>query len=119
MSQTRQTRPSSIVEPALRYLKLPVGLKLLVGQGADNTINQSVSKRDTARPPAFEITLEWLGLADASERRALAFPDQIIHAPQTVGRMALPIEIIFPRRIGENQSHSSINCRAAPLPASI
>lgn len=58
---------------------------------AADAIDDPVVCGDPARPPAGEVTAQWLGLADAGERIAADVMDQCINPAPDIAVAALPV----------------------------
>jgi len=69
---------------------------------------------DAARPVATEAVLQWLGLADSRERGALDFLDQWVDRAEHLLVRLLPVKIILPGMLGENELHSMSSLSRPP-----
>ena len=112
--RARQKTDRSVVLAALGDFELLRG----VGAGAADTVNKPIFQCDAAGPPAFEIAAQRFGLARPFKGRAHALFDQAIEPGQYVGVGSLPVEIIFPGVIGEDQPHRSMSVCSDAAPAS-
>jgi len=72
---------------------------------------------DASGPVARQAMFQGFGLANALERSALYLLDKDIDALEDFSVRALPIEIIFPGVLGENELHST-SSRSVPPPDS-
>ncbi len=72
---------------------------------------------DASGPVARQAMLQGLGLANALERGTLDLLDENIDTLEDFSVRALPIEIIFPGVLGENELHSN-SPRSVPPPDS-
>lgn len=59
---------------------------------------------------------QWLGLANAAERLSLGFANQLVDPIDHLFVLLLPIQIVFPCLVRENQLHLA-RFRSTPLPA--
>ncbi len=61
--------------------------------------------------------LQWFGLTDALEMGASGLSDERIDALEDPAVRALPLEVILPGSLGENELHS-LSARSVPPPDS-
>src|SRR5271165_7152052 len=80
-------------------------------------IHQTVFLGQPPRPPTAERAAQRLGLARPLKRRPRSFLDQRVETRQQFGIVALPIEVIFPRPLAEDEIHSISDC-VSPWPSS-
>lgn len=90
------------MEPALGDLQ-PV-----VRPFTRHPVHEPVLVGDAARPPALEVAVERLGLAGPLVGRAAAFPDQVIEPPEHLSVGVLPVEIVLPGGIREDDFHAGL-----------
>jgi len=72
---------------------------------------------DATGPVARQAMFQRFGLTDTLERSALNLFNERVDAVEDFSVSALPIEIIFPGVLGENELHSS-SLRSVPPPDS-
>src|SRR5262249_34038579 len=72
---------------------------------------------DAARPVAGERVFQGLGLAEAGERLALDVADEGVDPLEDLAIGLLPVEVVLPRALGENELHSA-SSRSRPPPRS-
>jgi len=82
-----------------------------------NLINNAMFLIDAPRPVARQAMFQRLGLTNTLERGTLDFFNENIDALEEFSVCALPIEIIFPSMLRENELHST-NSRSVPPPDS-
>jgi hypothetical protein len=85
--------------PALRHLQ-----RLLLA-APRHPVHHAMLLVDPARPPAWQIAAQRLGLARSLERVPAAFLDQAVRSVAQPGVMLLPMAIILPRRRPERHFH--------------
>ncbi len=102
-----QTKPLFlVVETQLRNLEL-VTL---------HPVNQPVLVGDAAGPKARQRMLQGFGFADTAERVSADFADQLVDALHHLLVVLMPVQVVLPGRVGENQPHGA-SSRSTPWPA--
>src|SRR5574338_605739 len=79
-------------------------------------INHAMLIGDAAGPEARQGMFQWFGLADAGEGFALDLAEEVVDALDHPLVLLLPVEVILPGRVGEDESHSA-SSRSTPWPA--
>src|SRR5260370_1549018 len=69
------------------------------------------------RPPAGQRPAQRLGLAGPGKRRACAFVDETVQTGEQLRVRRLPVEIVFPGALAEDEPHSA-TVRPIPPPCS-
>ena len=80
-------------------------------------VDQAMLVIDAAGPPAFELTAQGLWLSYAKEWCAQTFFDEGVDAKHQFWVRGLPMEVVLPCPVRENQFHS-ISALSVPPPAS-
>src|ERR1035437_4868584 len=62
----------------------------------DDFVDDAVFAVDPSRPPALKRMAQWLGFADAAERLAYDFLQQLVDALELLRIGRLPIQILLP-----------------------
>src|SRR5262249_55632308 len=78
-------------------------------------VYDSVLVVDAPRPGSRQIVSEWLGIADSLDRGTLNVPYQDIDALQYPAVRPLPVQVLLPGILGEDNLHS-IRSRTVPPP---
>jgi hypothetical protein len=100
------------MEPALS------DLKPLIAFAANDSVNEPVFERLASRPPAFQVTFQGFGFPSTLKWRTLTFLDEAVEAVKNAGVVSLPMQIILPSLIRENQVHGEVRLCSVPLPLS-
>jgi len=82
-----------------------------------NLVDETMFVVDAPRPVAGQAMLQRLRLSDALERRADDVSDQEIHSLEKLSVGFLPVEIILPGMLREDEIHST-SSRFSPPPDS-
>ena len=93
--------------PALSYEELIVF----------DPVDEAMLPVQPPRPPAGQRAFERFRLAGTIKWRTHAFVDEVVQAEEQLAVVLLPVKIISPSLLVEDDLHS-INCRSVPLPAS-
>lgn len=80
-------------------------------------IYQSVLFRDSARPVSVQCMAERLGFADSAVGASMDVLYQFVDAPQHLSIVCLPVHIVFPRLVREENLHVR-RARSLPFPES-
>ena len=80
-------------------------------------VDKAVFLRQPPRPPAGQLSAQRLGLAGPGERRPGALLDETIQSREQFGIIRLPIKIVLPGAVAENEPHSA-TARSVPPPRS-
>jgi len=81
---------------------------------AFDLVDQAVLVINTTRPISRQTVLERLGLTDTGERRTLNVPNEVVNSPEGFAIGPLPVEVILPSVLGEDQPHSRSSCSTPP-----
>ncbi len=92
--------------------------ELLGDACAADPVDETIFQSDPTGPPSLEFAAKGFWLARALERRSHAFFGEAVQSHQNIGVGLLPVEIVVPRLVGEDQPHGSMSCRSEPAPAS-
>ena len=111
LSSLIDSLPYSVMEPQLSQFER-LGFTL-----AGHSIHHAIFFSDPTRPPSAEVTLQRLRFANSEERCSHCLLDHFIDALMRFGVSGLPVKIVFPRLIRENQLHST-RSRSSTVPES-